>query len=167
MIRRNTRRGRVYRFQFWPGFSDAAGYRSRCCGRNGLSLLEVLFALAILVASLSVLSKLVELGVRASEFAQLHTSAILLAESKMGELVAGIEPINSTGGGSFLEDPAWQWQLTVASGPVDGLKWVSITVSRSPTGELAHNREPIDFTLSRWVMDPDYFDSLDQAAAAQ
>ena len=135
--------------------------------RNGLSLLEVLFALAILVASLSVLSKLVELGRRASEFAQLHTRAVLLAESKMNELVAGIEPISSAGGGTFLEDAAWQWELTVADGPVEGLKWVSITVVPSRTGELAANREPVEFTLSRWVMDPDYFESIDLASTTQ
>ena len=160
MTRRDAPRGRVYRFRFWPG-----GWTSS--RRNGLSLLEVLFALAILVASLSVLTKLVELGRRASEFAQLHTRAVLLAESKMGELVAGIEPIGSTGGGTFLEDPAWQWQLTVTDGPVDGLKWVSVTVAPSPTGELADNREPVEFTLSRWLMDPDYFESLDQGISSE
>ena len=130
--------------------------------RGGMTLTEVLLALAIFVGALAVLSKLIHIGVRASEFAQLHTRAVLLAESKMGELTAGIEPISSSGE-VFLEDPAWRWQLSVSDGPVAGLKWVSITVVPASGGELANNREPVEFTLGRWMMDPEYMASLELA----
>jgi type II secretion system protein I len=133
--------------------------------RAGITLTEVLLGLAIFVGALAVLSKLIHIGVRASEFAQLHTRAVLLAESKMGELTAGIVPISSSGA-VFLEDPAWQWQLSVSDGPVAGLKWVSIEVHPAPGGELANNREPVEFTLSRWMMDPEYFTELDQSSGS-
>ncbi len=130
---------------------------------RGLTLLEVILGLAIFVGSLAVLTKLVELGVRGSQFAQLHTRAVILAESKMGEIVAGLVPLNASGG-RFEEDAAWQWQATVADGPVAGLAWVSITVGPSATGELASHRGEVEFTLSRWVLDPEYSAELDAAA---
>ncbi len=132
--------------------------------RHGLTLLEVILALAIFVGSVAVVSKLVEIGVRASQYAQLNTRAVVLAESKMGEIVAGILSLDSATGDTFTEDPAWQWELATSDGPVDGLKWVSITVWPSSTGELASNRERIEFTLSRWLLDPTYMADLDLAA---
>ena len=134
--------------------------------RKGLTLLEVILALAIFVGSLAVISKLVELGVRGAHYAQLQTRAVMLAESKMGEIVAGIVPIDSASGDVFAEDPAWQWQLSVSDGPVEGLKWVSIYVAPASTGELARNRERIDYTLSRWLLDPSYTADLDLAASS-
>jgi len=134
--------------------------------RKGLTLLEVILALAIFVMSLAVISKLMELGVRASQYAQLQSRAVMLAESKMGELVAGILPLDGASGDTFTEDPAWQWQATVSDGPVDGLKWVSITVAPASAGELRNNRERIEFTLSRWLLDPSYSADLDLAASS-
>ena len=134
--------------------------------RQGLTLLEVILGLAIFVGALAVISKLVELGVRASRYAQLQTRAVMLAESKMGELVAGVLPLDSAGGDVFAEDPAWQWQLSVSDGPVDGLRWVSITVVPASGGELATNRERIEYSLSRWLLDPSYSADLDLAASS-
>lgn len=133
--------------------------------RSGLTLIEVILALAIFVGSIAIVSKLTELGVRASQYARLHTRAVMLAESKMGELLAGIVTLDEATGDVFTEDPAWQWQLSVSDGPVDGLRWVTITVVPSSTGELATNREPVEFTLSRWLLDPTYAADLDMAVS--
>ncbi len=133
--------------------------------RRGLTLLEVIIALAIFVGSVAVVSKLVALGVRFAEHSQLQTRAVMLAESKMGEIVAGIVTLTGTSGDTFADDPAWQWQLATSDGPVDGLKWVSVSVFPSATGELATNREGVEFTLSRWLFDPAYAAELDAIAA--
>jgi len=133
--------------------------------RQGLTLLEVILALAIFVGSLAVITKLVELGVRASHYAQLQTRAVMLAESKMGEIVAGILPLDSASGDTFPEDPAWQWQVSVSDGPVDGLRWVSLAVFPASTGELARNRDRVEYVLSRWLLDPSYSADLDLAAS--
>jgi hypothetical protein len=138
--------------------------RGRRLDARGLTLLEVILGLAIFVGSLAVLTKLVELGVRGSQFAQLHTRAVIMAESKMAEIVAGLVPLDASGG-TFEEDAAWQWQSAVSDGPVAGLAWVSITVGPSTTGELASHRGEVEFTLSRWVLDPEYSAELDAAAA--
>jgi hypothetical protein len=135
--------------------------------RQGLTLLEVILGLAIFVGSIAVVSKLVELGVRASQFSRLHSRAVLLAQSKMAEIVAGIQTLESAGGDVFPEDPAWQWQLEVMDGPVEGLKWVGVTVAPAPSGELATNREPVEFTLSRWLFDPSFSAELDVTESEQ
>ena len=148
---------------------NAGSMRSTLPGlgvRAGITLLEVILGLAIFVGSIAIISKLMELGVRASQYARLHTRAVMLAESKMGELVAGVIALQDSGGDVFSEDPAWQWDLSVSDGPVDGLRWVSITVSPSSSGELATNREPVEFTLNRWLLDPSYSADLDSAASS-
>jgi hypothetical protein len=89
----------------------------------------------------------------------------MLAESKMGELVAGVVTLDESTGDVFTEDPAWRWELAMSDGPVDGLRWVSITVAPAATGELANNREPVQYTLSRWLLDPSYSADLDTAAS--
>jgi type II secretion system protein I len=134
--------------------------------RAGLTLLEVILGLAIFVGSIAIVSKLVELGVRASQYSRLHTRAVMLAESKMGEVVAGVTSLDA-GGDVFYEDPAWQWELAVSDGPVDGLRWVSITVAPAASGELATNRDAVEFTLSRWLLDPSYSADLDSAASSE
>lgn len=128
--------------------------------RGGLTLLEVILGLAIFVSSLAVISSLVQIGVRAAQYTQLMNRATLLAESKMGEAVAGIVPLDSLGGEIFPEDPAWQWQLTSSEGPVPGLRWVGITVFPSQSGELAAHSETLQYTLSRLVLDPMYDPTL-------
>jgi hypothetical protein len=125
--------------------------------------MEVIIGLAILVGSIAIVSKLVELGVRASQYARLQTRAVMLAQSKMGEVVAGVVPLDSAGGDVFSEDPAWQWEIAVSDGPVDGLRWVTVTVAPAPSGELQTNRESVAFTLSRWLLDPSYSADLDLA----
>jgi hypothetical protein len=127
--------------------------------------MEVILGLAIFVGSIAIVSKLMELGVRASQYARLHTRAVVLAESKMGEILAGVVTLDDTGGDVFPEDAAWQWNLAVSDGPVEGLRWVSVTVSPSSSGELATNREPVEFTLSRWVLDPSFSAGLDSASS--
>jgi general secretion pathway protein I len=135
--------------------------------RPGITLMEVILGLAIFVGSVAIVSKLVELGVRASQYARLQTRAVLLAESKMGEVVAGIVPLDGAGSDVFAEDPAWQWELSVSDGAVDGLRWVTLTVAPAASGELSTNREALGFSLSRWLLDPSYGADLDSAAASE
>src|SRR5262245_49789684 len=141
--------------------------RSAPSSPRGITLMEVILGLAIFVGSIAIVSKLIELGVRASQYARLHTRAVVLAESKMGEFVAGVASLDGSTGDSFPEDSAWQWQLSVSDGPVEGLRWITVTVPPASSGELASNREPVEFSLSRWLLDPKYTADLDSAAASQ
>jgi type II secretion system protein I len=133
---------------------------------QAFTLLEVILALVILAGALAVTAKLTEIATRNALFAQYHHRAIQLAESKMGEVVAGLVPLASTGAQSFEEDPDWQWQLQVADGPLPGLKVVSIAVFPAPGGRLATSREPVHFELVRYFLPPDYVASVALSGSA-
>ena len=64
--------------------------------RGGFSLLEVILALAILVAALAVLGELVRSGVRNAQMARDLSRAQVLCESKLGEVFAGAIPAEKT-----------------------------------------------------------------------
>jgi type II secretion system protein I len=134
--------------------------------REAFTLLEIIVALAIFVGALAIVSKLVELGTRHALYAQLHTRAIVLAQSKMAELEAGIVPLQASTAEVFEDDPAWQWQIEITTGPFNGLKHVILTVWPTPGGEVGQTREPVQFQLQRWLFDPAYRTELDDAAAA-
>ncbi len=119
----------------------------------GLTLLEVILGLAIFVGSIAILSQLVHLGIRATRYAQLQTRAVMLAESKMNEIVAGLVSTDSVGVQQFEQDPAWQWQLTTDQGTLNGLLWVTVTVTPAPGGELAEYAGEIKYTLGRCIFD--------------
>jgi hypothetical protein len=77
----------------------------------------------------------------------------MLAESKMDELVAGLISTDMIGVQQFDQDPAWQWQLSTSQGPVDGLLWVTITVTPAPGGDLSEYAGEIEYSLGRWIFD--------------
>ncbi len=137
---------------------------SRLRTRHAFTLLEVILALAILVGSLAVVSKLVELSARSSLYARYHARAIELAGSKMEEIVTGAVPLDIVGAQPFEEDPDFQWQLDIAEGPLPGLKLVRVRVSPAPSGRLARLREPVEFELIRYVLDPDYLASVTETS---
>jgi type II secretion system protein I len=135
--------------------------RHRKTKRSGLSLLEVLTALAIFMLSVVVISQMVDSASRTAFRAQKQTKAALLAESKMAELAWGIEPLESTGQQDYADpEPGWSYSVTVtpenwSNTEVDGqslsgLSTVHVTVVwTNPRGTDA-----IEYTLSRMLLDP-------------
>lgn len=121
--------------------------------RKGLTLFELLLALAIFLASLAALAQLLASGSRAAAQAKLQTEAILRCESKLGELVSGIAPITAVAGGTFADDPRWSWQSTAADGPWPNLQLVEVRVSHAGRNSLGHST----YTLRRYVRDPRLF----------
>lgn len=119
--------------------------------RRGLSLLEVMLALAILGGSLATLGQLVRIGAQAARVSRDSTTAQLLAESRMAEIASGIvltdnvvqEPVDETG----------EWLISVETQPVDqqGLLAVQVLVEQDET----FNSQPVTFTLTRWIIDPE------------
>lgn len=129
--------------------------------RRGLSLLEVLTALAIFMLSVVVISQMVDSASRTAFRAQKLTKAALLAESKMAELGIGLEPLESIGRQS-LEDPEPGWSYSINVVPenwsqvqidgqgVIGLNTVHVTVVwTNPRGS-----DEAEYTLSRMLLDP-------------
>ena len=60
--------------------------------RRGITLYEVVIALVIFSGSIAAISEGVSTGVRAALQSRLQSQAILLCESKMGEVMAGVVP---------------------------------------------------------------------------
>lgn len=121
--------------------------------RKGLTLFELLLALAIFLTSLAALAQLLDSGASAAAQSQLQTEAILRCESKMGELVAGITPLESVVDQAFEDDPKWSWQLAVTDGPWPNLQLAELQVSHTGQSSLGNS----SYTLRRYVRDPSLF----------
>lgn len=130
--------------------------------RRGLSLMEVILAIAILGGALAVIGELIRIGARNAATARDLTTAQLYCESKLAELSAGIE--DPTAGGEGTLDEFGEWQYTVTSEPLDieGLLAVTVTVQQSPDVIS----RPVSFSLTRWIIDPAVVEAAEAADAA-
>jgi len=144
--------------------TTAGDHRSsrRCtpAARRGLSLFEVLIALAIFVCSMAAIGQLISSGVRAAVQARLQSQAVLRAESKMAEVVAGITSLHGASG-TFSDDTNWSWAAASTQDQQPGLYLVEVTVSHAGMTTSAKQ----SFTLRRLVRDPQL--ALDEYAKEQ
>ena len=124
-----------------------AAEQRAAANRRGLSILEVMLAIAILGASLAAIGQLVSLGARGAEGARHATKAAVLCENKMSELVVGLTPLAPTSG-QFEEDPEWSYQIDVAT--VDQTGLLNVMVEARPTDDAY----AVPFRLHRFVVDP-------------
>jgi hypothetical protein len=89
-------------------------------------------------------------------------------ESKLGELIAGITPVQNTSGVVFPDDHSWNWSMTVSSGQYPSLYVVEVTATHPSTT----NAGRISYSLRRLVRDPQlemlaYQKQLESQAASQ
>lgn len=121
--------------------------------RRGLSLLEVMLALAILGVSLAAIGELMRIGARNAEMARDLTTAQLLCESTMAEIQLGFLPMQ-TAGPIEVTDLQYQldWLYTITVEPIDqeGLTSVWVRIEQNPE---VFSR-PVSFTVTRWMIDP-------------
>ncbi len=127
--------------------------------KRGLSLLEVIIALAILVGSAAVLTQLMDMGQRHALCAADLSEAQTLCQNLLNELLSGELSWESTE--SQPVDPFSPWDYTVQIEPLeDGmLSWVTVIVRQRPEDELdvpaADAPAPLEFRLTRWVYHPE------------
>ncbi|HOW19672.1 MAG TPA: hypothetical protein PLC79_11590, partial [Phycisphaerae bacterium] len=79
-------------------------------------LLEVLIALAILILGMAAVGMQVNVGLRVANNSEIATRAVMLAESKLAELDAGIVQLvpNEELEGDFgIQYPGWAWRMYV------------------------------------------------------
>ena len=139
---------------------------TRPASRRGLTLYEVILAIAIFFPALVVLGQGISTGTRAGVQARLQTQAVLRAETALAEVLAGVWPMESTTGMAFSDaDPGWTWDLEVLAGP--HLYLLQLQVTATYTSESGANTT--SYTLSRYVRDPQlYIDAATlQAAEAE
>lgn len=124
--------------------------------RRGLSLLEVILAIAILGMSMVTLAELVRIGSRSAREARELTVAQLLCEAKLSEVAMGLVPAQAATQQPCETDPNWVFSIDVQPADETGLMVVTVRVSEA---EPSMPR-PLEFTLTRWMVDP----NLDLAA---
>lgn len=131
--------------------------------RRGLSLLEVLVALAIFLFALVGLSQIATISTnRAIELKQ-RSEASQLAQSKMAEVLGGAVGLTSTSEAPIDEEPDFNWALSVEQhATVPGLWVATVTVSHENA-----NGHKIETSLSQLIMDPNNRGTSYDAAATQ
>jgi general secretion pathway protein I len=114
--------------------------------RPGITLLEVLIAMAIFLIALGAISRLIDLGMENASDASYQSDAVRLAQSKMAEVEAGVLAPDSSSGGGFDEEPGWTWQLQSEQASIPNLFTITVTVNRDVGRKVI-------FKLSQMVMD--------------
>lgn len=97
--------------------------------RPGFSLLEVVLASAIFLIALVGLTQLLSVSSQQAIDIQRMNRAAQILQSKLNEVVAGVEPLTSTGEATLDDDPDWVWSMTAEPQSEIGLYRVTITVS--------------------------------------
>jgi general secretion pathway protein I len=131
--------------------------------RRGLTLLEVILALAILAGAVAAIGELVRTGLLSATDARDYTRAELYAETLMSQVVSGAMATGSVTSSPVENDPNYLYSMVTEEVPADqaGLIKISITVGRNQTSP----KKPVQFTLVRWMVDPQM--EADLAAQAQ
>ncbi|MGC1273264.1 MAG: hypothetical protein WBC44_06120 [Planctomycetaceae bacterium] len=129
--------------------------------RHGLTVYEVFLALTLLLGALAVLSQHISLGSRAGVRGRLQTQAAIYGETKLNEVIGGVEPLAASSGLPIAGAPAgWTWSLDVMAGPAEDLLDLTVTTTHVDL----RGQTDASFTLRRLMRDPQML--LDQAAAA-
>jgi general secretion pathway protein I len=132
---------------------------------RGITLYEVVIALAIFSGALVALFEALSTATRAAMQARMQSQAVLLAETKMAEIVAGVQPANSSGESSFT-DPGlegWSYAISVSPASHTGLNQVQVTV----TCRQAPSSVDASFTMARLLRDQQAFMTSSIQAAKQ
>ena len=119
----------------------------RC--QPGLTLLEVILALAILSLSMVAIGELIRIGTHSARDAQDLTHAQILCESKLSELVAGVVPYEPTTRAQFPMDPDWYYTVQLEPTEEENVMVLVVTVETH-----IQRKNPISFSLVRWVPNP-------------
>jgi general secretion pathway protein I len=127
--------------------------------RPGLTLIEVLVAMAIMLLALVAIGRLVDIGTQSANEARLTARGTRLAESKMAEVEAGAISLN---GGSLEgtfepEEPSWSWAVEPSAAGPANLYQVTVRVNRTVDGRK------FEITLTQMILDPSVMGTSSQA----
>jgi type II secretion system protein I len=118
--------------------------------RAGLSLLEVIFSIAILGTALAAIGYLVQQGMRAGGTTRVHSYAQILADAKMAEIASNVLPLESNSASPIEDASGWTYAVAVTPADQVGLLVVKVTVNQT-VGE-----RPIEFSVVRFMPDPNF-----------
>ena len=130
----------------------------------GLTLLEVMLALAILGGALAVIGEITRIGARNAEMARDSATAQRLCENKMAEISAGLtmpQTVTNVPVEELGDQQEWSYSIEIEQLQETGLIGVWVTVQQNP--ELISR--PASFTLTRWMIDPEMVTTQSQDAS--
>ena len=131
--------------------------RRRRLHPHGLTLLEILVSTAILLASLTAIMQVLNVGHNSRLSAVLDAEGVLRCESMMGELLAGVRPLASSSVEPFEDNPKWMWYASISDQGSTSLLQVEVVVEHSP----GSNQVNSSYSLTRYVRDPQIFQEAD------
>lgn len=117
--------------------------------RAGLSLLEVLIALAIFLFSMVIIGRLIIMGGERALEVKLEGYATQLCQSKLAEVSSGAIPLSGQGEVPFEEDPNWVWSLEAEEADAPGLWRINIRVTRQQPAQ-----PKFECAIRQLVLDP-------------
>jgi len=126
-------------------------WHTRGARRAGLSLIEVLIATAILMASAALLLDLAQVGQKHATSAEDKAVAQRICQSLLNEILVGARPLESVPVEPLPDEPGWAWSVELT--PLEArltdpqIAVVRVTALKEP---LANSRGE-EFTLWRWV----------------
>lgn len=119
--------------------------------RHGLSLLEVVLAIAILGVSMVAIVGLLNVGYRSAASSRARTEAAIHCDTKMAEVAAGVLSLDSVSGSTISDAPNWVYSVDVQPASQLGLLVVTVTVKQSN-----NSISPVSMSIVRFMPDPDY-----------
>jgi prepilin-type N-terminal cleavage/methylation domain-containing protein len=96
--------------------------------RSGFTLIEVLVALVVAVAAMTLLSQGFTTGARASTTAQFATRAAMLAQRVLTDFETGQLALTSSQNGSFDDEPDFSYETVSDTGSITGLTQLTIRI---------------------------------------
>jgi len=121
--------------------------------RAGFSLMEVLLATAILLGSVLVLMELASIGRYYVQSVAARSTAQMLCQSKLDELLAGVQPLEAVEDRAIEDRPDWIYSVEVE--PVTRLPLVAVRVTVTEQflegSSAAVRGRPRTFSLVRWI----------------
>lgn len=122
--------------------------------RSGLSLLEVVLALSILAMSAALLTQITKQATDNGLMAKRLSTAQLLCESKMSEVLAGAIPLTPSGWTAITDSGRkgnWHYQIQTESAARPNMIGVRLSVTDQPDSTTSN---PELFFIVRWMIDP-------------
>ena len=129
--------------------------------RSGMTLLEVVIALALFFAAMAAISQILKMGSVSAVKAQLRAEATLLGESKLNEVIAGILPLTPVEQQVFEGSPQWTWTLAVEDDSDVTLKRLLLTVNHL----AANGKSDHEVRFARLLRDPSLFQQLGNSSS--
>jgi prepilin-type N-terminal cleavage/methylation domain-containing protein len=129
--------------------------KRRLGDRGGLTLLEVMLALAILGVCMAALGGLIHVGAVSASRARDEAKAQILCETTMAEVAAGILPAQPIGPVPYELETEWAYTITIMPIQQQELTAVSVRVEQLNTaGQDILDPYLASFELVRWIAQP-------------